>query len=319
VSGNNIDHDAASQAIFLVIRRETLALAIAARTHDGDGAVIAAARLRWALSSAEQVIALSDSEGRARRSARLDTLRYLASRWLDAVEPPELPELAAETIRRFLGRISTLSGDAGPRISAAGVELEDLELDELDLRDARLSRVTLADITARSAVFDAADLSGAHLLRSELQGSSMARATLNECDLEQSTLWGVNLECASMLGATVSRCAFHDAALVDTWLDGAMFTDCDLRGADLRVTRDVRSSRNPTSFVRCDLRNTYWHGRDLSRTAFIHCRLHGARGDAFATRPYVGRPDMSRAADGSGISSPFEVANAWAPRREDAN
>jgi uncharacterized protein YjbI with pentapeptide repeats len=319
VSGNSIDHDATAQAIFAVVRRETFALAVSVRTEDIDGAVIAAARLRWALAAAEQVVGLSDAEGRARRAARLDTLRHLASHWLDVAELCELPSLTAEAVCRFLGHIQTRAGEVEPRIDAANISLEELELDELDLRGASLRGTTLADLTARSSRLDAADLSRARILRCELQGSALARATLNDCELEQSTLWGADLECASLLGASVARCGLRDAALSDAWLDGAMFTDCDLRGADLRVTREGRRNSKPTSFVRCDLRDTYWHGRELERTSFIDCKLHGARGDSFARWPFFERSDLSRAANGSRIGTAFEVAMAWGAPRDKTN
>jgi len=113
----------------------------------------------------------------------------------------------------------------------------------------------------------------------------------------------------TLAGAIVERGRFDDVSFGDAVLDDAVFTDCDLRGADFAVIPlGPGGTTARTRFERCDLRGTIWIDRSLASAVFVDCKLQFARGrprDVDAIE--VTRPDLSIAGDGSQIATASEV------------
>ena len=92
-------------------------------------------------------------------------------------------------------------------------------------------------------------------------------AHLEHCDLSRA-----NLEGTSWHRATLAHCVLRGAALIDARIEQAVFSDCDLRGADLAIARSPNvATLAGARFVRCDLRDTRWEGRELGGAAFVDC------------------------------------------------
>lgn len=307
--GQQVDHEKAMKAVLAVARRELFLLAIAVGSRDPDGASVASARLQWALTSANGLLVLSGPEGYARRRARLNSVRELANRWLEAARRPPL---TTEAIERFIARAAMDGDRTQPAIRASGLELDDLELDDLDFARIDLAGTTLTDITARRAILDDANLTSSRLLRCDLEAIALGRASLRESVLEACELARANLESSTLVNASASRCGFQQARLADTWLDGAIFTDCDFRDATFEVTRTARTGGTiGAQFVRCDLRHTRWTGRHLARAVVIDCKLYGAQGDLTVSGAELLRPDLSPVGDGSQIGAESDVVASW--------
>jgi hypothetical protein len=251
-----------------VAQREILAVAVATCAVDDDAAAIASARLRWAIDSARRLILALDHDGRAERHAgRLDQIANRAQRWLVAEPPRSLREIGY-----LVDRMSMRRGRSGPAITADHAALIDLDLDDLDLPRISLRGATLTDVTLRRAGCVAADARSSRWLRCRLEDGSLAMAVAAGAQLERCDLSRANLEGTSWHRATLAHCALRHARLTDARLERAVFSDCDLRGADLAIARSPNvATLAGARFVRCDLRDTRWQGRELRGAAFIDC------------------------------------------------
>ena len=300
--------DAAIASLLSVARRETLLLAIANGVSDDDGAAVASARLRWAIGSARQQIATFWQDPRVQRCVdQLDRVANRAQRWLTD-EPPR----SLQAIGELVDRVALRRSRRAAAIEAAHVSLVDLDLDELELGRILLHGASLTEITARRASWDAADASSTRWLHCRLEAGSLAMAVFTGSTLERCDLARANLEGTSWHRAVLSHCKLPRAELIDARLDRAVFTECNLRGADLEIVRspDVATLVG-ARFVRCDLRETNWGGRDLGGAALIDCKLFGAHGAPQLDGALIERPDISILADGSKIALPGEVATGW--------
>ena len=263
----------AIEPLLAVARRETLLLAIAVGALDDDGAVVACARLRWAIGAARQLISALEHERRGERLAReLDRIANRAQRWL-VVDPPE----SLSEVKTLVDRIAERRGWRAQSIAAEHAQLIDLDLDDLELSRIVLCGATLTEISAQRAGWEAADARSTRWERCRLEAASLATAVLSGSTFEHCDLSCANLEATSWQRATVSHCAMSRAVLIDARLDHAVFSDCDLRGADFAIAH-APSAAAPvgTRFVRCDLRDTSWRGRELSAATFVDCKLESA-------------------------------------------
>ncbi|HUJ62875.1 MAG TPA: hypothetical protein VLX92_30440, partial [Kofleriaceae bacterium] len=91
----------------------------------------------------------------------------------------------------------------------------------------------------------------------------------------------------------------------------AEFTDCDFRGADFSNVKDLLGSSFEAVFVRCDLRDTRWQGRELHCVRFVDCKMAGVTGTPELASTAIERPDLSPAGDGSSIGSARDVLQLW--------
>jgi uncharacterized protein YjbI with pentapeptide repeats len=275
LAGRN-DRETAIDALLSVARREILLLAVAVGAIDDDAAAVASARLRWAIGAARQLIALGHDEAAERHAGELDRVANRAQRWLVS-EPPR----PLHAIRDLVDRIAARPGRRRPGILAEHANLVDLDLDGLALARIRLHGAILTDVTARRAGCDAADARASRWLRCRLDASSLAMAVFSGSTLEDCELARANLQGTSWHRAALARCDLSRAALLDARLDRAVFSDCNLRGADLAIAQSPEvAGLAGARFVRCDLRDTDWTGRDLGGATFVDCTLSGARGVA---------------------------------------
>jgi uncharacterized protein YjbI with pentapeptide repeats len=302
------DRVAAIDALLYVARREMLLLAIAIGAIDDDGAAVAAARLRWAIGSARQLLATFDEDiVQAHRARQLDRIANRAQRWLVGEPPRSLQEIGG-----LIDRIAARRRPHAVGIEAAHASLVDLDLDELDLGKIGLQGAILTDVAARRAVCDAADLRAARWLRGELEGSSFAMAVFAGASVEHCDLSRANLEAASWHRATVVHSALRRALLIDARLDRAVFRDCNLRGADLAIVGSPHvASLAGARFERCDLRDTHWAGRELGGATLIDCKLFGAHGAPELAGVVIERADLSPAGDGSQLGAQRDVVAGW--------
>jgi uncharacterized protein YjbI with pentapeptide repeats len=309
------DRDAAVEALLALARRETLALAVATCALDGDAAAIATARLRWALGAARPLIQALD---RARTASptrlaglahQLDRIANRAQRWLGDEPPRSLREIA-----RLVDRRSARSAPPAAAIRADHAALVDLDLDGLDLARISLRGARLAEISLRRAACTAADATGSRWRRCRLDRAALAMAVLADAQLGHCDLSRADLAGTSWHRAALAHCALRRANLIDARLDRAVLTDCDLRGADLAIVRSPHvATLAGARFVRCDLRDTHWRGRQLGGATFVECKLFGARGGPALAGVVIERPDLSRLGDGSQIATQSDAVADWSP------
>jgi len=265
------DRVTAIDALLAVARREILLLAIAVGALDDDAAAVACARLRWAIGVVRQLLAaLDDDDVRGERLAReLDRIANHAQRWLVDEPPSSLSE-----VNGLAERIAERRGWRAQAIAAEHANLVDLDLDDLELSRIALCGARLTEITAQRAGWELADARSTRWERCRLEAASLAMAVLSDSTFDHCDLSCANLEATSWQSATLAHCALARAVLIDARLDGAVFTDCDLRGADFEIARaPAVAALAGTQFVRCDLRDTNWRGRDLAGATFVDCVL----------------------------------------------
>jgi uncharacterized protein YjbI with pentapeptide repeats len=270
-------------------RRETLALAIASCAFDDDAAAIASARLRWAIDAVRPLIMAAEHQHQpdcAPRAELLDRIANRAQHWL--VDPPRpLRDIRGLIDRTSLRRRRAALGahaanaanaaNAAPAIAADHAALVELDLDDLELTRISLRGATLTEVTLRRARCSAADASDSRWQRCDLERADLSMAVLAGAQLARCGFARADLSGTSWHRAVVARCGLARAELVDARLDRAVFTDCDLRGADLSIARSPHvDSLAGAQFVRCDLRDTRWRGRDLSGATFVDCVRGGA-------------------------------------------
>jgi uncharacterized protein YjbI with pentapeptide repeats len=314
-SAGPCDRDAAAEALLAVARRETLALAIATCALDDDAAAVASARLRWAIGAARPLILAQDAARRASRTRlaglayQLDRIANRAQRWL-VDEPPR-------SLREIGSLVDRMSARRGPRTAAIHADhaaLVDLDLDDLDLARISLRGAKLTEVSLRRAACTAADASASRWQRCRLDRAALAMAVLTDARLASCDLSRAGLAGTSWHRATLAHCALRRATLIDARLDRAVFTDCDLRGADLAIVRSPHvATLAGARFVRCDLRDTHWRGRELGGATFVDCKLFGARGGPALAGVVIERPDLSPLGDGSQIATQSDAVADWSP------
>ena len=300
------DLAAAIDTLLCIARRETLVLAIASGAMDDEGVAVASARLRWSIGSARQLIATFDDPFMKQRVRRLERIADRAQRWF-ASEPQSL-----HAIDNLVERVAARRDQHIPAINAQHARLIDLDLDDLELGSISLHGASLTDISARRLSCDAADASSTRWLRCQLEHSALVMAVFSGSTVEHCELSRANLEGTSWHRATLSHTGFRRALMIDARLDRAAFSDCNLRGADLEIvrSRDVATLAG-ARFVRCDLRDTNWAGRELGGATFIDCKLFGAHGVPMLAGVLIERPDLSLDADGSRIGTHDDAVAGW--------
>lgn len=258
----------------------------------------------------------------AQRAARV------ASGKVTPPTPLPLPPFSLAALKFHEAWLAEGDGPNAQRMTGAGIDLHNRNLVGRDLSKSAFENITL----------DGADLTrskwrGAHLVQANGYGASWTSARLTGATFERCVFAKAHMVDTYLFDSLFTQCRFVGAdltrtlwfrstltgcyfllrtQLVDASLDGATFTDCDLRGTDLSVTRDGPIGTTVgTRFIRCDLRDTIWEGRDLFRTSFVDCKLAGARGLARLKETVLERIDLSPGGDGSRIASRGELLQAW--------
>lgn len=288
-----------------IVRRETLIVAIAMQANDECATLLASGRLRWALDCVEQFAAYSPSE-LARVHAQLVAARQVAEMWLpertvDAIPPERLQRVLAELRDPSIGL---------RRICADNVLVIAFDLDGLPLAGISLRGATITHVSAKGARLECADARKAKLLRTSFEGASLRAGLLDDAELEECNLSRANLEGTSWHGATLTRCWAARAVLLNAHLERTRFVDCDLRDVDFQGATDIATI--DVEFQNCDLRETNWSGRDLSRVTFRACRMYGIHGEVTGLQDVVVEDaDVSHAGADQRFVTKREVLARW--------
>jgi len=213
-------------------------------------------------------------------------------------------------------RLHVIGIDAtGAKLSALDLTaaiFEDVTLDRADVSFTRLHAAKLTNVRARGAGFASAMIAGTTLSRCDLSAAGMSIANLGDATIEDCDFSGADLERTTWYRSKVTRCTFAGAVMTDIGIDKAVFTDCDFRGADLGIVKQgLLGTSMDATFVRCDLRDTNWYGRDLFRVRLVDCKLAGIRGKPHLEQTVIERPDLSPAGDGSQVGTARDVMLQW--------
>ncbi len=115
-------------------------------------------------------------------------------------------------------------GGSGGRINALQQLNQDgVPLTGVDARDAFLQDINLQNAELRRADFSGADLRNAHLRRARMVDADLSRSNLRGADLRQADLSGANLQDIDLTGADLGS-----ANLTDARLNNADLTDANL-------------------------------------------------------------------------------------------
>lgn len=142
------------------------------------------------------------------------------------------------------------------RIELRNANLSGVYLAEANLRGSKLNESKLNETCLRGANLSGADLSKADLSRTDLRGADLSRVDLSGVDLSEADLSRADLSGADLRKANLSR-----ANLIKTKLRGARLNGAILGGANL---------------VLADLRGADLNGADLSEADLSRVDLNGA-------------------------------------------
>lgn len=134
-------------------------------------------------------------------------------------------------------------------LNEAGVNLDNIKLDEIDLTQVELPKAKLVLANLRRAQLASANLRNANLWDANLNEAHLPDANLREAKLEFA-----NLNKAWLIDANLSGAILHSAELIEAVINNADFSGADLRWAKLRGAK---------------LRGANFSGADLSNASFI--------------------------------------------------
>lgn len=172
-------------------------------------------------------------------------------------------------------RMTAVGADARDRNlsgrNLSRVLLDKVTLDRANLAYTELAQAELTQVSAREAQLTQAGLAEATLQRCDFSGAELTGATFDGSTITDCKLADATLARASFRGAHVTSSALANANLTDAVLDEATFIDCDLRGTRLGITASGVPQIVDATFVRCDLREASWLGRELVRVKLVDC------------------------------------------------
>ncbi|MEM7132064.1 MAG: toll/interleukin-1 receptor domain-containing protein [Chloroflexota bacterium] len=144
---------------------------------------------------------------------------------------------------------------------------------KLDLRGLHLVGLDLSEIKMYSAFLTRIDFSHSNLYKANLSNADLSGANLSNADLSRANLNGTTLNKAR-LGRTLLRgTCLVDANLANAVLDGAILGGTDLRGANLRSAK-----LEGTQFVKANVNQANLNYAKLNYTAFDDMDLSQAEG-----------------------------------------
>jgi uncharacterized protein YjbI with pentapeptide repeats len=212
--------------------------------------------------------------------------------------------------------------DLSRREFAENINLSQLDLSGILLREAslwyahlegtNLSGAHLERAIMRGAHLEGADLSGANMDNADLQGVHLEGAKLDKAQMTKAELLKANLSKASLNGARLevagleeahldwadlSKAGLKKAHLMRAHLEGANFSGADLEGAnledaDLESANLSDASLEKANLERCDLRGAILHRTNLRQANLRYANLRGPetsliKADMEGTRLYA--------------------------------
>lgn len=168
--------------------------------------------------------------------------------------------------------------EGGERAKLAGINLSEINLKGAELSKANLSTADLTQACLKNADLSEAELRFAHLINANLAGADLRKADLrfadltganltgaylSEADLGNATLTKANLAGATLRGTRLQRAALISANLTDTDFIYANLTNANLKNAVLVRTNLAFAILNWTDLRYTDLEQTDLEGNNL--------------------------------------------------------
>jgi uncharacterized protein YjbI with pentapeptide repeats len=108
----------------------------------------------------------------------------------------------------------------------------------------------------------------------------------------------------------MTECTARKAVFFHSQIERARFVECDFREADFQGFPDTATFG--AEFIRCDLRRTNWHGRNLTGVSFVDCKMQGIHGAVAGLEDAaIERADLSSDGDRSHIAAKGEILMHW--------
>ena len=172
-----------------------------------------------------------------------------------------------------------------------GISLDDLKLDNINLKNTclvaaflnktSLSEANLSKANLQSASLDEINLQNASLDYVNLKDASLVAANLKDTSLVAANLQGtslmyVNLKRAFLDGAKLQKALLYSAKLEEVSLDNANLQGADLDNANLQGASLGNANLQGVSLNNANLQNTYLMGTGLEGTVLSHTNLQEA-------------------------------------------
>ena len=227
-------------------RHHEAALQLATRVDDETVGATAARRLSRTLLRAAELVQSSSDPVAPNQVARLDEAMGRMCELLQRAKgvPPD---------RSLVGH--RLLGVASGRL--------------FEVRDGR-SHVFGLDASGRE--LQEAAFSGLHVSYSRFI-TDLRRAQFSDALIEASDFTYADLRGTLWQRTRVRNCSLREASFMDAAFNDTMFIDCDLRGANFNLDGLDLSTMPGAAFIRCDLRDASWYGRDLLGFELADCKL----------------------------------------------
>lgn len=163
----------------------------------------------------------------------------------------------------------------------SGRNLREVDLSEVYLTNANLSKSELQGANFTLASLDGADLREAHLCstnffdanmnRIKIDGADLSGASLREASLQHTDFRSVNLSGVTLRQASLQNCDLRKTNLYEANLFGAVFTKSKLQSANLQ-----RASLGSALFIDSDLSRVNLDNADLKHANLTYTDLSGA-------------------------------------------
>ena len=164
---------------------------------------------------------------------------------------------------------------------------KDLDLNNADLRSARLHKAKLGGVNLKkanlfNAVLEKADLQAANLMNSNLQEATLTGANLKFANLEGANLFNAVLEkadlrAANLMNSNLEEATLKKAILKSANLEGANLRFADLRGAYLNNAKLMSSNLERAHLTKANLTFANLRSANLTRANLGCADLHSAK------------------------------------------
>jgi uncharacterized protein YjbI with pentapeptide repeats len=164
------------------------------------------------------------------------------------------------------------SGEQGEKARLYGLILEDVVLDEKDLREADLSGSSLWCASLRFVKLDGACLDNTILVKTDLSNASLKAVNATNAKFSEANLFHANLE-----GAILQDADFSHANLSSAFFNGATLDGANLAFATADEVIGQSASCKGTNFQRASLSKSDFLKSDLSESLLGWSNLFGAK------------------------------------------
>ncbi|MCC6999854.1 MAG: pentapeptide repeat-containing protein [Deltaproteobacteria bacterium] len=195
------------------------------------------------------------------------------------------------------------------RVRLTECDLSETRFQLCSFKEAQLTRCNFDGALLNICDFDRAQVEDCSFVKAELAMTHWRATRYDGNDWSQALLDRSHLE-----SSTIVRGVFVGASLRSTTLSNAVFEDCDFRDALLNEDPEYRNlgGAQGATFTRCDLRGADLTNLRLDRTTFHDCRFAGIKGRPAILGPVtIVNADLSEAGDGSQLVDGAELLHRW--------